>query len=1097
MAGPETPAVRMRKADSADEDFHLLEELSKPLASLNAAQIALWVYRTDGAIREIVLAGHAEQQTCSSATSAVIEAAKRLDDSVAWMLTCGAAYFRVRGKTSGPSASPPVWGDPLGGMEGSQRILAEMVQNLTELSQETGLVQILERDWDDLEAFRRRYHRRSGQTQPQIALPDGDGPSLADYVPIVPARSPEGEPLVFHLEGWDFDCPAFQAVADRHLRRVRRELLKDALRRRARYRSWLKEWVERWAREMKHLRRPEVEQILLAVPDPLDQSGPRSQPTDVKTFFEKRLAEFLHSSQTWHEEVAYVYSQVPFAEVEAEDLDRKIRPAFVSVIDFERGISTKRSATADDEYTPRERITRNDPGLISTCLSYIRRMDAIIKPYENLRLWQRVADRQASPADRRSRDEHEAARVSEVSRQIVMETMIRGWPSFYLDDEEDQAVFGAWADEYRPHVWSIMAGQAQAAGVAVELLLEDNVVYDVRFDEDLGCTVQPLMLADNVSHAQVHAGGAGASAVVPLWPRRGHRAMPPEVLSAGSTNRQRAAALVEQARALASPSSGEASRAAACLRLAMGCHPGQAGKLILAEWSRRLGRDTAAEFGLASEIIYARELCGRLRFDEAETHLEDYLEDEPHPARNALAMAALCELMRQAGRETGGIEALAELKDKTARFMKLRDHLDKEAGKGIEEMTKSEFRSLVRNKPQVQQVLRELESLKLRIDRLGPQVETSEQCRCELVTRALASPASVAAELPALARAAREAPDPLRRLLDCQCRYVPADEEMARRYGDIDKVVEMRALFTLLHRLSSIRHRLGPADDPARLEAMGDLEHLAAEPWLPESSERDLRDLAEEFRKGNWDRLLANQIGYSLQESMSVCYTRIQDLLSDLMSNAVPLAEPLATRIHIAQTIDGKYLKALEMMLQARVGLGRALQHPWDVLNTELREMPTDGELEFDPRKRVISLRAGGRTVPLLRAPALADGEADYVAGIIDDPQTARRINPFAASLAEGILAVEVEPPLPWRLWRDAMQSAGRELLFTVALFGYDASPMPDYAPPKGKRGEDMERKLDQQSPRNAPGIDLEWTDLGEWDRFAGPDPFRVREASS
>ena len=36
-----------------------------------------------------------------------------------------------------------------------------------------------------------------------------------------------------------------------------------------------------------------------------------------------------------------------------------------------------------------ERITRNDPGLISTCLRYIRRMDTIIKPYEDLRLSQR------------------------------------------------------------------------------------------------------------------------------------------------------------------------------------------------------------------------------------------------------------------------------------------------------------------------------------------------------------------------------------------------------------------------------------------------------------------------------------------------------------------------------------------------------------------------------------------------------------------------------------------------------------------------------------------------------------------------------------
>jgi len=1090
MAGITMGSVRMRKADSAKEDFHLLEELSKPLASLNAGRIALWVYRTGPLIREIVLAGHAESQTCSSATSAIIEAAKRLDDSVEWMLTCGAAYFRVK---SSPAGVP----DTMLSI-GNQGILSEMLRALSELAEETGLVQIMPRDWNDLDAFRRRYRRRSSEGRAVIALPLNKQPPVADYVPIIPFRSASGSPLVFHLEGWDFDCPEFQAVADLHLRKVRRELLKDALRRRARYRDWLKgKFVEKWARQLKWLRKTEAEQLRVDVPGPMGDSDAPSQPTDVKTFFEDRLKEFLDPCQTWYRDVVKFYNQAPFAQSKDEDLDQKIRPPTVNVLDFEQGISTERPATAEDEYTRREQITQSYPGLISTCLRYIRRMDAIIKPYEDLRLWQRGVHRRAGGSSRPTREEQEAACVSEVSRRIVIETMIRGWPSFYLDDEADQAVFDAWANEYRPRVWSMMARQAEAAGVAVDLLLEDNVVYDVRFDEDLGCTMRPLMLADNASHAQIHGSRAGASAVVPLWPRHAVRSVPKEVISAGTSNRQRAGALIEQARKLTSGAAPDLARAATCLRLALGCHPGEAGKRILAEWSRRLGRDTRSEFELASEIVYARELCGRLRFAEADKHLKVYLAQESRPARNALALAALCEIMAQ--EESGGGPATAkgftEMRRKAARLNDLREHLTKEAGKKLDTLTESEFISLAMNKPQVRRILDELKSLKDQIDKFGPQAEEAEALRRELITKAMNSPASVRKKFPAVALAAEECPEKLKEVLDCQCRFVPNDIEMVRRYGDVAKVVEMRAVFTHLHRLSDIRRLAGSGDEDSRRRAVAVLQEMLTEPWLPEPAELNLRKVEESYRSGKWDRMLANLIGYSLQDAMSVCYMRIQDLLSDPSANAVPLAELLATRIHIAQTVDGKYLKSLGMLLDAHVGLGRAVRQPWTVLNAEIIEMPPDGKLDFDLRHGVISLTSAGKTVPLVQAPSLAPGEAEYVTAILADPQMPQRVNRFAESLAEGLLAVEVQPQPAWLLWRDAMQAAGAELLFTIALFGYDASPMPELAPPKGKRGEEMEQRLDRQTPRLEPTVDLEWRDLDGWAGLVGPNTVRKDEA--
>jgi len=192
--------VRMRPAYPPDPEFHLLEELAKPRACLTAGQVCCWVYHDHLGIREIVLSGHAEHSTCSRATTILVETVRRLDDGVAWTLTCGAAHFRV--KTPGRK---------------TQETLSAAVTDLRELAEETGLVTVLDRDWQTLAAFRHLLMSRTGSEPPLVVLPGpSGGEGVADYVPVVPGNRPGGEPLELRLEGWDYDCPEFQAVANLH-----------------------------------------------------------------------------------------------------------------------------------------------------------------------------------------------------------------------------------------------------------------------------------------------------------------------------------------------------------------------------------------------------------------------------------------------------------------------------------------------------------------------------------------------------------------------------------------------------------------------------------------------------------------------------------------------------------------------------------------------------------------------------------------------------------------------------------------------------------------------------------------------------------------
>jgi hypothetical protein len=443
-------------------------------------------------------------------------------------------------------------------------------------------------------------------------------------------------------------------------------------------------------------------------------------------------------------------------------------------------------------------------------------MDAIIKPYEDLRVWQRA--RRERPGQNATRQEREAFIVADISRCIVLETMVRGWPSFYLDDKEDGAMFEAWANEYRPRVWSLMAQQAEEVGVSLEQLLEDNVVYKVEFNDDLGCTVQPLVLADNAAHAQIHRSQAGAAAVVPLWPRHAPQPLQDAVLAMASSNTQRAECLVDKARSLVDRYTPDLPSAAACLRLALSCNPAEAGRLILAEWAKRLGRDTQEEFDRARHVVHAARLCTEDRYAEASPHVTAYLKVEPRPVGAALVMAALCELMPRG-------TAVPELNETPGRQRALLEHFEQIAGKSLKDCSEAELHNMAKRNPKVGMLLYDLMSLGQQAQRLSVRVAEEEAQRRALIEQALAHPSAIPVENPSLARAVAEVPDLLRATLEDHCLYVPGRfEDMHRRYVDVAQVVELRSLFEIVHRLNSILHRIERDPNQAQRKAAEEMQ---------------------------------------------------------------------------------------------------------------------------------------------------------------------------------------------------------------------------------------------------------------------------------
>jgi hypothetical protein len=1116
-AATSTTAVRMREAESPDADYYLLETLFKPLACVTSSRIAVWVYHSGPTIREVVLSGHAEGRTCASATSILIEAAKQLDErSVEWMLTCGAAHFRLSDEllkdpealtlsraidspffVPGSNFSPQTVSAAQRIRE-SQPILSMMVQALQELSGEKGLVEVTHHDWRTLSEMRERFRKHMGSSPPKLLLPDTTNPSpVADYLPIVPGNSPDGEPFTVHLDGWDFDCPRYQLVADHHLRTVQRELLRDALRRRRTYRGWLKEWMEDWVPRLCLLPPLDATIIKLSVPAADGQLTTSTEQVSVKSFLQDHAQSFLDRSQRWHEELAEYHQQMSYGRATDAQLDAPIRPDRITEIDFERGVSRERAATEDDKpFTTRERLMFQQPQLISSCLLYIRRMNQLIKPYEELRL---KRDRKRRQGLSENRKERELWLVDEISRRIVIETMVRGWPSVYLDNKQDREVFDDWAAEYRAHIWALMAKQARKAGVALDIMLEDNIVYDVRFDDDLGCTIQPLMLMDQTTHVQVHSRSVGASVAVPLWTRQTHRGIPEHVQRLGRTNRERARRLVDEARENTRAGNDKPDLAANVLKLALACHPAEAGKLILQEWMHRLGRDTSEEFKRAHLLFNAVELAGRYRYREAGQFAHEYIETEPSPVPDAFVILALAELIPNDDEQ-------AQLRDDLFRFNQLVPQYNK-----LVEQIKGDISSLragsasslfatfdragqVENMERFNWLKTELDRLESRIADARTRSEKEEQKRQQLIEKAIEKPRSVQKEYPALTRAAQRAAQELKETLNTKYMYARNSDAMFRRYGDIHKIVEARALLDILDSLNKIYFQIEHEPNKTRLQSLDEMKQLSKALWLPEEIENDLRNLSEEFGKGEWDKLQALQIQGALREASSICLQRIQDRLNSEIFTAQPLKEIKIIRIHIMHTVEAKYKFALDMLLNAGVAFGGAISQPWTILDDRITDVPEGGKLSFDAQTCTIFIQTPTERLPLLRAKKITAQEIAYIEEIISDPDLVFSLKTYIP-LAEALLTVEVPPQREWRLWRDAMREVYRELLTALSSFSFEATLMPEHAPLLSEEGKESVKRMDVLTPRLEPSVDWNWTDPGDWQRLLGPDVQRVHIA--
>jgi hypothetical protein len=1018
------PKIEVRTADTEAREFHLREEMATPRVSLTGGRVSVWVYRERAAIREVVISGHAEPHTCAAVSARLFETLKKSSRSASWMISAGLGHVHFQGTPT----------------DGDLQALAEMIDGtptspgIRGISDITGLVDIYDRDWDALTRFRRTVdaHRLSGR--PELMFPKAlPSDSIADYLPLIPKNDRNGKPFSFRLAGWDYDCPEYENVADRHLRGLGRALVADALRLRQTYRTWLSTWIEDLIYSLHELPQAEAERVRIQVPAErgFDRESASPAPQGLGDFLSGEVVRFAGDSAIWPRVLARVNHRL-YAPLPDSVLNAPLPLTTLTVVDFPRGTQRTRPARPNDEQrTRRSDATQNLPGLISECLAHIDRMNLVIRPYERIAA-RRINEDKSDPLDR-------------ISRQMLIDTMVRGWPSFYLECEEDRAMFRAWSQKCRDHVWSIMGKNATRAGLNPRIFLEDCVAYDVQFDADLGCIITPRMLFESKYYALAQRTQAGATISLPIWPRRGKSRLSNPTQA---SNRDMALGLFADARAQVDRGS-PSFRIASLLREALAWHPVVAANLILEEWLLRLGNWAEREYRQAELVLSAVELLRRGHTTAAREKCLAYIDLEPHPIPDVLVTLALAEAFESTltGVRYAGIE-----KQRSALLERL-----------IREERPSDGGSWVANI--------ELAQLERELRRLDRERRSAPEVR-QMIEHALTCPDSLTEHQRWLARAGAEARTELASILEGSRDPILRPSSAMRPHLAYDAIVRSRALLSYSLLLSSV------IPDIRRTERISTnlrlLHDIADSVWVTPDARSIIETVRDEFFKGGIDVLLSESLKAGLREASSILLSSAEQSLAEWPAGIPPL-ESVVMPIHVKFTFYHAYAAGFDDMLETFVPLGRAISGNWRVLASDVTEIPPKAELNFEEATGVVSIVAPESSLQLLRVVGITDEERKHLVDVFRGSSIVEHARGRSQFAAESVLAAPIVPRPSWQRWRDAIGQLREELILVLSQFPGSAVLEKDCTPSFTESGLKAIKMLDEISPLDTPTIDNDW----------------------
>lgn len=596
---------RMPKANE-QESFHLVEKLGEPTSSVNGTLATVWVYRKDGQITRLILTGHSNLPVCREISAKMFTALIELAGKVTSALFVPGAFEVSVNPTALPqpillqTSSP----SPFGALPPQYVRLAgpldELFEQLGKVRNDTGLVEIREmgeQGNNNLEAEVLQCidrYQKTGEAKVYFRARDAEPAGIA-LLPVFDLAQSNAKPLSVDLPLSMFGERDLNSLMKIQHESLINEITGDARRRKQVY----EEWMEKDKRDLQQIAHQVIgeiatnvstKQMMGIIEDLIEQTARamKAAPTNVTM---DGLAQFLSQQKQVAARISVrklIETHIHKLHLSDSQWENRSAPFKERMLPIQ-GSRNYLEATIGEtgqilgHISMLELVEGHLPGLIQSDTEWISRMDELLNKYDK-------------------RDHVREARIETINLATMLDSFLRGWPSYFLEGERAQEAYRRWCKNNRERVWREIHSKLRATSCRIDPLLADNMVFHVDRLDNGSVRIKPLFITTDKDLMFVLSKSIGLVNYIYPWQYRKRvwvsgKSIPPTL------NSRRSEQLCISG--IDNLNVGNTEAALACFREALNAHPVAGTVGIFSSYWKACGRDSHRDFEKISSLVQA------------------------------------------------------------------------------------------------------------------------------------------------------------------------------------------------------------------------------------------------------------------------------------------------------------------------------------------------------------------------------------------------------------------------------------------------------------------------------------------------------------
>ncbi|MGB0524360.1 MAG: hypothetical protein ACPGJS_15425 [Flammeovirgaceae bacterium] len=502
----------------------LQEWLEEPFGLINGNNICVWFYTDEqGNIVEVLEAGHSNGHVCGKVTALFIETLANLENYVLRLFNAGSLWIQM---------------DRI--IDADQALLKRLRNDLNFLKSATGLVQIFIKKKAILDDFRnqleqdRLQHSRAklGKVHSNMGNPRSRT-CLLDYVPY--KNTLTNKPISFIIEEDDYRTDTYDELEKLHASSLQNLRMVDIIHRARTYCEWLSRDVIELVQMVEHSKKLTPEEWHF---DAIPYSGMRDYYTAstssgkendldfmaIKKLYVQWMKKFqgneavrldcfqrlktkIEAWQAKHEGEELNYGFTNFKEryqrtsphFILEDFDWIIQMVEIIILDYEDEkfaihkvwfevfqqianhiYDTKLNRCFNEVFNPKYITNLRD-----LWVRLYQFVEELVESHTELfpqklkdgipEVFQKLHEKKDYLRKSNRLEFHRT-----VNHSVLLDAMLRGWPSYFLSTEELRNLYDQWLVEVREAIWKKIYTQLKRQRVKLLPFIENNVCFEIE-----------------------------------------------------------------------------------------------------------------------------------------------------------------------------------------------------------------------------------------------------------------------------------------------------------------------------------------------------------------------------------------------------------------------------------------------------------------------------------------------------------------------------------------------------------------------------------------------------------------------------------------